>query len=426
MHVEITGLGSRTKKLAGGGVRYYITAWRTQPGEPGAPVIARGDGRTLDAAREAALQDLAAPALMEKLNTLRAERQAKADQASVRRLGSVRFIDGLVTQFLAYMDSEPEPEPEERIRGRKRRKDIRGSSSAHRKVYRRYLENFRDQHGDWRVVLFERAEIIGDIVLWRDQWMGQARAPDYAISAVSALFTWARERGHTRADPTAAIRSVYQSDRSEIIWRPEHFAYARANASPAFFRFIRLAAALGMRESTLIAVPDSAVSETSVARRTKKRNKLAVVPLTIEAKAVIAEIRAAKAAIEAADRLAGRTPVVAATLAINEKGRPWTKSALDSALRRLKAIAAEDPDAPAGFRDLHLHDLRGNAATAFRKAGYRAPRIALIMGWSERQVEEMLAIYVSGDDLARAMEAELRMEQEPNLHTGLHTDAFSS
>lgn len=430
MHVNIKGLGSRTKRLADGTVRFYITAWRTQPGESGAPVIAQGDGRTLDQARLVATAQLEDAALLERVATLRAERAAKQAAMKVARLGSIRFIDGLVTQFLAYMGSDLDRAQDannEAIgrRSRKTRKDIRGASAAHKANYRRFLENFRDWHGDWRVSLFERAEIIGDIVKWRDQWADQARTPDYAISAVSTLFAWARQKGYTKADPTADIKSLYQSDRSDIIWRPEHFEWAQKNVGAAFYRLIRLAAAIGMREGDLIRLPDASVGTNSIARRTSKRNRLAVIPLTPEAKAVIADMREAKAKHEAT---AGKGAIVATTLATNEHGRPWTKAGVASALRRMKAAVARDPKAPAGMADLHLHDLRGNAATGLRLAGYRAPRIALILSWSEKRVEELIAIYVSGDDLARAMQAELELEasrngpeQELNLHTALHT-----
>lgn len=423
MRVNVTGLGSRTKRLADGTIRFYVTAWRTQPGEAGAPVVVFADGRTTDLARAGVEAALALPETLAKIAALREERDAKRADVQVRRLGSNRFIDGLVTQFLAYMASDPEGDQQPGSeRRRKTRKDIRGASAAHKANYRRFLENFREWHGDWRVSLFERPEVIGDIVKWRDQWADAARTPDYAVSAVSALFAWARQRGLTKADPTADIKSLYQSDRADIIWRPEHFDWARKNVGPAFYRLIRLAAAVGMREGDLIKLPDAAVGAHSIARRTSKRNRLAVIPLTPDAKAVIEDMRTAKA------EHAKRSSVIATTLATNEHGRPWTKAGVASALRRMKAAVAEDPEAPPGMAELHLHDLRGNALLNFRLAGWRTGRLAMIFGWSEARIDEMLAIYLSGDDLARAMQAEFELEksgagpeQELNLHTGLHT-----
>lgn len=430
MHVNVKGLGSRTKRLADGNIRYYATAWRTQPGESGAPVVAQADGRTLAEARDAVAKQIVEPAIMERIGALRAERDAKRDASKIHRLGSIRYIDGLVTHFLAYMGEDAgtaEAVQTGKLR-RKQRKDIRGASAAHKANYRRLLENFREWHSDWRVSLFERAEIIGDIVKWRDQWKDHARTPDYAISAVSALFAWARQQGHTKADPTADIKALYQSDRSDIIWRQEHFDWARKNVGPAFFRLIRLAASIGLREGDLIRLPDSVVGAHSIARRTTKRGRLAIIPLTAEAKAVIADMRAAKAAHSAAAERAGRTPVIATTLAANENGRPWTKSGVASALRRMKKAVGRDPEAPADMAALHLHDLRGNALLSFRLAGWRTARLAMIFGWSEARIDEMLAVYLSGDDLARAMQAELELEkagvgpeQEPNLHTAVHT-----
>src|SRR5689334_17750083 len=77
MRVELKGLGSRTRKLADGRIRYYATAWRSERGAK-APVIARGDGRTLDEARAAAAAELATEAGQARLQAARDNRKARA------------------------------------------------------------------------------------------------------------------------------------------------------------------------------------------------------------------------------------------------------------------------------------------------------------------------------------------------------------
>ena len=46
-------------------------------------------------------------------------------------------------------------------------------------------------------------------------------------------------------------------------------------------------------------------------------------------------------------------------------------------------------------RDLHLHDLRGTAATKFYTAGLSIRVIAEILAWSEEQVERIIRRYVA-------------------------------
>lgn len=383
MNVQLKGLGTRTKRLAGGRIRYYITAWRTQPGEPGAPVIATADGPTLEAARHAAQRKLAEPAVIEAIATARGEREALR-AAATPRITSLRFIDGLATRYLAHLG-------ESRL------------SPGHRKAVRRYIEHFRDEHGDWRVSLFERPEIVRDIVQWRNHYAETPRSADYAIAAVSAMFTWAREQGLTAAAPCSNVRRLHVSNRGDLIWRAEHFAAAEAVSSPEFANLLRLAAYTGLRQADLLALPWSAVSERSIARRTNKRGRLAAIPLIAPARALLSAL-----------------PRTSPIVAVNTHGRPWTRPAVLSAMRRMKAAAikAGAPD----LARLHFHDLRGTACTHFRAYGLKAPQIALIMGWSERRVEEMLAIYTSTADLLEDILAIVEgSEQQQNLHTDVHT-----
>lgn len=368
MRVDVKGLGSGTKILADGTVRYYLRAWRGR----GAPVIAEGDGRTLDEARTAALAVLALPATLARLNELRGEHEAP-------KLVSVRFVEGLSHRYIAALEASD-------------------ASPGHKKAVRRFVEDFADCHGDWRVALFERPETIRDIVAWRERYADRPRTADYAMSAVSAMFTWARRQGYTLANPTADVQPVHTSNRADLTWTAEDLERAKAAASPAFFRLMRLAALTGLRQGDLIRLTWSAIGERSIAWRTSKRGKLAAIPLLPETRTLLAEF-----------------PRVSPVVAANTDGRPWTRAGVASAMRRLHRAAPE-------LAHLHFHDLRGTACTAFRAAGLRAGEIALVMGWSERQVEERLALYANADDLVEGILTRLEgAERERKLQTGVQT-----
>ena len=48
--------------------------------------------------------------------------------------------------------------------------------------------------------------------------------PTIRLSAISAMLTWAIERGHIAANHLRGFKRLYHADRSEIIWLPEHIA----------------------------------------------------------------------------------------------------------------------------------------------------------------------------------------------------------
>ncbi len=60
-------------------------------------------------------------------------------------------------------------------------------------------------------------------------------------------------------------------------------------------------------------------------------------------------------------------------------------------------------------RDLHVHDLRGTAATRFYTAGLSERVIAEILGWREEQVSKIIRRYV---DRTAATQAIIRQLNE--------------
>jgi DNA-directed RNA polymerase specialized sigma subunit len=52
-------------------------------------------------------------------------------------------------------------------------------------------------------------------------------------------------------------------------------------------------------------------------------------------------------------------------------------------------------------RDLHLHDLRGTAATNYYRADFTIREIAGILGWSEDKVERLIDRYVKRDEILK-------------------------
>ena len=93
------------------------------------------------------------------------------------------------------------------------------------------------------------------------------------------------------------------------------------------------------------------------------------------------------------------------------------RSGLASAIRRARLAVIEHvqkahgPDAPPPpLEGLHLHDLRGTAATFFLQAGIEEKQVADLLGWDIERVHEIAKRYVSADAIAEGMLAKLEFK----------------
>jgi integrase len=350
-----------TKRRADGSVSYYAYAWT------GGPLIASGSGKTLDAARADLEKALSRPDTIARL-------AAAQEARSHRPAPSPAYISGLVLAFL----KSPE---------------FSRLAATTQRDYRRHLEEFRAEFGDWRTALFEDPRVAQDLAEWRDGATG-ARTGDMRISVASRLFGWARSRGFTNARPAEALERVHSADRSDMIWEEKPLTKLLAEASPCLQWAVRMAVLTGLRQGDLIRLPWSAVSDVAIQVRTSKRKRPVIIPITADLRALLAEIPR-------------KGPVVLTS----STGRPWTGDGLRTAFQRARKDAK--------ITGLRWHDFRGTAVTRLAKSNLRARDIALILGWSEARVEAIMARYVSAEAIALDMLA--RMGGEQKLQTGLQT-----
>ncbi len=357
MRARLVGLHKATKRLSDGRVAVYAYAYR------GGDMVARAEGRTLDAANRAMEAELGRPETLDRIERAR---------RPVRQADSKAYIRGLIAAF--------KMSPEWARLGE--------TSKAE---YTRYLKAFSDEFGDWKVSLFEQPKAKVELLDWRDEWADRPRAADYALQTVGRLFKWARGRGLTEARPTEDVERLHSADRSDLIWTEEDLAKVLSKAGPEVGLAIRLAAETGLRMADLLNLPWGAIGEHGIVWRTAKRGRQVVVPLTPTAHALL--------------DAAPRKHLVILT---NSLGKPWTTDGFKTMFGRAKADA--------GIVGLRFHDLRGTAATRLFLAGSPKRDIATIMGWSEAAVDALLTKYVSGD--AVALDLLSRMNQKPASQTG--------
>jgi integrase len=248
---------------------------------------------------------------------------------------------------------------------------------------------------------FESRKARGFLIGWRDQYAATPKTADDHLGAVSAVLSWAADRGEIVANPVKEFPRIYKVNRAELIWEPHHLTTLLRGAAPEFEHAVRLAALTGLREEDLIRLPRSAVGEKAIIWQTGKSRgrKTVVIPITKPLAALLAEIPERDCV----------------TVLSSSRKRPWTLSGLAAALRRARIDAQkhaakvagvpfdEENPLPTGIEGLRFHDLRGTAATNFILAGLKLDEVALIMGWKLERVREIAARYVSGEAMGMAM-----------------------
>jgi integrase len=208
------------------------------------------------------------------------------------------------------------------------------------------------------------------------------------------VISWGRERGMTAYRPPSRLKRLYQADRADKIWLPEHIAAFREVASPPLWWALTLALETGQRQSDLLTLPWSAWSDGWISLRqskseNKQRNKKGrLVSIPVRNANLLATLEA--------------IPRCASTMLTNSHGQPWTSDGFRTSWGKAARKA--------GIIDLHFHDLRGTAVTRLAEAGCTAPQIAAITGHSLKTVSTILDRYL-GRTKELALSAILKLEE---------------
>jgi integrase len=186
--------------------------------------------------------------------------------------------------------------------------------------------------------------------------------------------------GKIAGNPCEGIKTLYSSNRSEIVWQDPDIASIKKACSIEIAHAVDLGAASGLRLGDLLRLSWSHVQDDAIVITTGKSNhkRMAIIPLYDGLREVLARI-----------------PKRATTVLTNSLGRPWTAGGFAASFHRAKIAA--------GIGDLHFHDLRGTAATKFYIAGLPERVIAEILGWQEENVGKIIRRYVDRTAATRAI-----------------------
>ncbi len=127
------------------------------------------------------------------------------------------------------------------------------------------------------------------------------------------MLSWARENGQVNANHVAGFRRLYHSDRSDIIWLPEHFKAFMAVASVELQRAMILALHSGQRQGDLLRLGWGNYDGTAITLRQGKAKKNGVAGRRIE----IPVTRKLKEMLDGIDR-------TATVILTTPNGRPYS------------------------------------------------------------------------------------------------------
>ena len=111
--------------------------------------------------------------------------------------------------------------------------------------YRRMLTTAEAEFGTMPIKVLDDPGVRKEFLDWREQIAGSSgkREADNRLSAISAMLSWAVDRGEIAANHLRGFKRLYHADRSEIIWLPEHIAAFMKVASVEMQRALILASA---------------------------------------------------------------------------------------------------------------------------------------------------------------------------------------
>jgi integrase len=257
-----------------------------------------------------------------------------------------------------------------------------------------WLDRIGEYFGPLSIAQFDRPEKIRPIIRqWRNRYANTPRTADVALQVLSRVCSYAVDPlGKLAGNPCAGIKTLYSSDRSEIIWTEADIAHIKRHCTPEVAHAIDLAATTGLRRGDLLRLSWSHVGADAIVITTSKsrHRQQAFIPIYDGLRDVLA-------------RIPKRSPIVLT----NSKGRPWTDDGFGRMFNAAKIAGA--------ITDLHFHDLRGTAATRFYSANLSERVIAEIMGWTEDGVAKIIRKYVDRSAATKAIIRQLSAKSEQKL-----------
>jgi integrase len=262
-------------------------------------------------------------------------------------------------------------------------------ASSTKAEYKRMLTKAESEFGDMPTTALDDPRVRRDLLDWREMVarVSGEREADNRLSAISAMLTWAVERGQISANHLRGFKRLYHADRSEIIWLPEHIAAFMAVAPIEMRRAMILALHTGQRQGDLLRLPWSAYDGTKITlrqgkgRRGRSLSPAVFIPCTVTLRRML-------------DGMERTSPLILTT----KTGQSFKKRYFARLWEETTIAAGLETIALPGFDELvqlHFHDLRGTTVTLLSESGSTPQQIAPITGHSLKTVHRILERYLA-------------------------------
>jgi hypothetical protein len=243
--------------------------------------------------------------------------------------------------------------------------------------YRRVFKFWDGKYGTCPYRALEDKAFRADVIKWHDEFSElKPREADNRVAILAGVLSWAAKDGPLKLNVLDGFERAYFTDRSEIIWLPEHVeAFMKVASAEMQFAMV-LALHTGQRQADIL--PWSAYDGATITLRQGKARRLGRVAPLVR----IPCTKALKTTLDAAER---RATVILATktgLAFKKRyfAQQWEEICKEAGLIAL---------------GLHFHDIRGTTVTMLAEAGCKLPEIVSITGHSLRRAQDILEKYLS-------------------------------
>jgi len=264
-----------------------------------------------------------------------------------------------------------------------------GLAPSTKAEYRRILTKAESEFGEMPIAALDDPRVRRDFMDWREKVARTSgeREADNRLSGISAMLTWAVERGHITANHLRGFKRLYHVDRSEIIWLPEHVAAFMAVAPIEMQRAMILALHTGQRQGDLLRLPWSAYNGSTITLRQGKarHGRFPAPPVIIPCSAALRRM------LDAMDRTSPLILTTKTGQSFKKRyfARLWDETATAAGLENITLPALDQPVR------LHFHDLRGTTVTLLSESGSNPQQIATITGHSLKTVHRILERYLA-------------------------------
>jgi integrase len=255
--------------------------------------------------------------------------------------------------------------------------------------YRRMLTKAETEFGDMPTAALDDPLVRRDLMNWREKVARTSgeREADNRLSAISAMLTWAVERGNITANHLRGFKRLYHADRSEIIWLPEHIAAFMSVAPLEMQRAMILALHTGQRQGDLLRLPWSGYDGSTITLRQGKarRGRMLAPPVPIPCTAALRRM------LDSMERISPLILITKTGQSFKKRyfARLWDETATAAGLESITLPGFDEPVR------LHFHDLRGTTVTLLSESGSTPQQIATITGHSLKTVNRILERYLA-------------------------------